>query len=61
MKSNVGKIDKVIRITLGLLIGALGYYYKSWWGLVGLVPILTSIISWCPLYVPFGIKTSRRN
>ena len=60
MKCNVGKTDKVIRIIIGLAIGAAGYYFKSWWGLVGIVPIFTALISWCPLYLPFGIKTCKK-
>ncbi len=60
MKANVGKADKAIRIVLGLAIGVIGMVYQSWWGLVGLVPILTALINWCPLYVPFGIKTVKK-
>lgn len=59
MKCNVGKTDKVIRIIIGLAIGAAGYYFKSWWGLIGIVPIFTALISWCPLYLPFGIRTCK--
>jgi len=57
MVHNVGKADKVIRITIGIIIGALGIYFKSWWGLVGLIPVFTALIHWCPLYLPFGIRT----
>lgn len=60
MKCNVGKTDKVIRIIIGLTIGAVGFYFKSWWGLVGIIPAFTALISWCPLYLPFGIKTCSR-
>ena len=60
MKANVGKADKAIRIVLGLAIGVIGMVYQSRWGLVGLVPILTALINWCPLYVPFGIKTVKK-
>jgi len=57
MKCNVGKTDKIIRIILGLAIGAAGYYFKSWWGLIGIIPVFTALIGWCPLYFPFGIRT----
>ncbi len=60
MKCNVGKSDKVIRIVIGLIIGAVGIYFKSWWGLVGIVPIFTALINWCPLYLPFGISTCKK-
>ena len=60
MERNVGGIDKVIRIIVGLIIGAVGYYYNSWWGLIGIIPVLTALINWCPLYLPFGIKTCKK-
>jgi hypothetical protein len=59
MKSNMGKADKVIRIVVGLAIVAAGIYFKTWWGLVGIIPIFTAIINWCPLYFPFGISTKK--
>lgn len=59
MKANVGKADKVIRIVLGVAIIAAGIYFKSWWGAIGIIPILTAAISWCPLYTPLGIKTRK--
>jgi predicted RND superfamily exporter protein len=59
MQYNVGKADKVVRIIIGVVIIALGLYFKSWWGAIGLVPLLTALIGWCPVYVPFGIKTCK--
>ncbi|WP_430933140.1 YgaP family membrane protein [Saccharicrinis sp. 156] len=56
----MGAADKTIRIILGIIIIVGGFYYKSWWGLVGLIPLLTAFISWCPLYAPFGISTCRK-
>jgi hypothetical protein len=57
MNSNVGGADRVVRLVLGLAIVAAGVYYKSWWGAIGAVPILTAVIGWCPAYLPFGINT----
>lgn len=57
MRKNVGRVDSIIRIILGLVIIILGIYYKSWWGVIGLIPLITGIIGWCPLYVPFKIST----
>jgi hypothetical protein len=57
MKCNVGKADKTIRIVLGLVIGIAGLYFKSWWGLVGIIPIATALVGRCLLYLPFGINT----
>ncbi|MFZ5940030.1 MAG: YgaP family membrane protein [Bacteroidota bacterium] len=57
MKKNVGKTDKIIRIALGLVIAAAGIYFKSWWGLVAIIPLGTALISFCPLYGIFGLST----
>ena len=51
MKSNVGKTDRLLRGILGLLIIGLGIVFKSWWGVIGIVLLLTSIISFCPMYI----------
>lgn len=60
MKPNVGGIDRILRILVGLgLLGA-GYYYQSWWGLVGLLPLLTGFVRFCPAYLPFGLSTCSR-
>jgi hypothetical protein len=58
---NVGNIDRGLRILLGLallglsLSGVIGY-----WGLIGLVPLLTGAIASCPLYSLFGVSTCKR-
>ena len=57
MKANMGNLDRIFRIILGVVVIVLGFIYESWWGLVGLVPIVTSFVSWCPIYVPFGLST----
>lgn len=59
MTSNVGSTDKMIRIVLGIVILGAGLYFKSWFGVIGLVPLLTAFIGWCPAYAPFGISTCR--
>jgi len=57
MKKNVGKTDKTIRIILGVLIGAAGIYFSTWWGLIGLIPLLTGVFGTCGLYSLFGVST----
>ncbi len=42
MKKNIGSLDRWIRIVLGLIITILGYMYKSWWGLLALIPLVTA-------------------
>ena len=59
MKLNVGIIDRWVRVVLGLAIAAAGLYFKSWFGLIGLIPLVTAAVGWCPLYAPFGISTCR--
>lgn len=59
MTKNVGSADKIIRIIFGLGIIATGIFYESWWGAVGLVPLLTASIGWCPAYLPFGISSCK--
>lgn len=57
MTTNVGSADKIIRIVLGLAIIVIGYLNESWWGLVGLVPLLTAFVGFCPAYSLLGIST----
>ena len=57
MKPNVGGIDRTLRIVLGLGIVAAGFYFKSYWGFVGLVPLLTAGVRFCPLYSILGLRT----
>ncbi|HMM12407.1 MAG TPA: DUF2892 domain-containing protein [Bacteroidales bacterium] len=60
MKKNVGSIDKIVRIVLGVAIGGLGIIYGSWWGLVGLLPIATALTGTCFMYSLFGISTCKK-
>lgn len=60
MTTNVGSVDKVIRIILGLAIIIIGYLNESWWGLVGLVPILTAFLGYCPAYSIIGVSTKSK-
>ena len=57
MVRNVGNIDRVVRVVLGVAIIAAGVANKAWWGALGAVPLLTAFIGWCPVYLPFGIST----
>jgi hypothetical protein len=52
MKTNVGTIDRIIRVILGL-----GLLFKNWLGLIGIVPLLTAFVGFCPAYLPFGLST----
>lgn len=56
--TNVGTIDRLIRIVLGLVLLALTMVGpQTPWGLIGLVPLLTGLFRTCPLYSLIGINT----
>lgn len=57
MTANVGSADKIIRIIIGLGLIGWGIYAKSWWGAIGVVPLLTAFLNYCPLYSVCGMKT----
>lgn len=60
MKRNIGSIDRRIRLVAGVVLLVLGIVFQSWWGLVGLIPLATGLIRWCPLYAPFKISTTKK-
>lgn len=59
MKCNVGSTDKIIRIVLAIVIFVFGYVYHSWWGLIGLIPLITAFIGFCPIYTILGVSTCK--
>ncbi len=59
MQCNVGQLDKSIRLLLAIIIGIVGIYLKSWWALAALIPLVTGLISFCPLYKILGINTCK--
>lgn len=61
MNANVGGMDKKARMAAGAIILALGAVYQSWWGLVGLIPLGTALINFCPLYPILGISTAKKS
>lgn len=66
MKKNMGTIDKVIRVLIAIVFAIL-FFTKVITGAVGIILlvlaiifVLTSLISFCPLYKPFGINTAKK-
>lgn len=57
MKSNVGKTDKIVRWLVGLALIVVGIIYKSWWGAIGLIPITTALLGFCPFYSIIGLSS----
>lgn len=58
MKRNVGTVDRAIRITAGVvLISLAAGGTVGWWGWLGIVPLATGLLGWCPPYAMLGIDT----
>jgi hypothetical protein len=61
MTFNVGVVDKTIRAIVGLgLISLVFFGPETPWGWVGLIPLATVLMGWCPLYSIVGISTKRK-
>ena len=60
MQRNVGSIDRVLRIVVGLAITALAFVGpENRWFLLGLIPLATGVVGWCPPYWLLGFSTSK--
>jgi len=57
MRYNAGRIDRALRFLISLIIIAAGFYYQSLWGLIGIIPLVSGLTGFCPLYSVFGIST----
>ncbi len=57
-KTNEGSVDRIVRVALGLAVLSLAFVGpQSPLGYLGIVPIVTLLIGWCPLYTVLGINT----
>ncbi len=58
MKKNVGNVERLIRILIGVALIAIVFVGpKTVWGWIGVIPLLTGLIGWCPPYALLGINT----
>lgn len=60
MTNNVGSIDKVLRIVVGIALLSMLLLVEGsakWFGLIGIVPLGTALMGWCPLYTVLGVST----
>jgi hypothetical protein len=58
MKTNVGNIDRILRIVIGVALLALMFTGTiGVWGWIGVVPLLTAAFGFCPLYTVLGFST----
>jgi hypothetical protein len=60
MKANVGGIDRILRVLIGLGLLAflfLGEGAARWWGAIGVIPLVTALAGFCPIYTLLGLNT----
>ena len=61
MKKNVGALDRTLRIIVGVVLVLLVFVGpQTPWGWLGLIPLVTGLFNWCPLYVPLKISTLKK-
>lgn len=60
MNINVGDVDRILRVVLGIVLMSLAAAgVIGWWGWLGVIPLGTGLLSFCPLYALLGIHTCR--
>ena len=47
MKKNIAGAGRIIRGIVGVIIIAIGWYYQSWWGVLGIIPLGEAVFGWC--------------
>lgn len=57
MRRNVGLVDRILRVFIGLIMAGLAIYFKNLFGIIAFYPILTAVFGWDPFYVMLGIDT----
>ncbi len=60
MTENIGSLDRILRIIVGLALLSMLVWVDGnarWFGLIGLVPLGTAVFRWCPLYTALGLHT----
>ena len=58
MKCNVGGIDRVARVVLGLVLVGLAFFANQPWAYLGAIPLVTGLAGFCPLYPIFGVSSA---
>ncbi len=60
MKRNIGRIDRIVRIIAGIGITSLAFVGpQTPWAFLGLIPLATGLIGWCPPYAVLGFSTCK--
>lgn len=62
VNKNVGIVDKIVRLSIAaVLIGMSATGTIGWWGyVVSIIPLVTGLISWCPIYASAGLSTNKK-
>lgn len=60
MKKNVGGVDRIVRGVAGAALVVWALAGGPVWAWIGVVPLVTAVLAFCPLYAPFGISTCRK-
>ncbi len=61
MKKNIGGVERVVRVLAGMGIISLAFVGpKAPWAYLGIVPVLTGLIGWCPPYAIMGVSTCKK-
>lgn len=60
MKKNIHPIERIIRVLAGIILISMAFLGpKNMWFLLGIVPLLTGLIGWCPPYAMLGLSTCK--
>lgn len=61
MQKNIHPIERIVRIIVGLVITSLAFWGpENYWFLLGLIPVATGILGWCPPYALLGFSTCKK-
>ena len=59
MKKNIGNVERIVRVVLGIVVVSLAFVGpRSSWAFLGIIPIVTGLIGYCPPYALLGIDTT---
>ncbi len=57
MKCNVGVVDRIIRAIVGILLIGIAVAYRQWWAWIGVIPLATALVAYCPAYHLLRLST----
>jgi hypothetical protein len=58
---NIGQAERLVRVTIGIvLIGIAVLVPGAWWGYLGIIPVITGLVGWCPLYTVVAAVRGRK-